>query len=77
MVAMAVIRRVRPDGPAAAARNRATRLELLAETMVERAAPSCRDVRGEQNRLRETAGRADQRARLLEEATGWRPRRGR
>jgi hypothetical protein len=36
-----------------------------------------RDIRSERNRLREAAGRADQRARLLEEATGWQPRPGR
>jgi hypothetical protein len=57
---------------AAAARRRADRLGHLAEAVSDR--ELCRDVRALQHRLREQAGRADQRARLLEAAAGWRPR---
>jgi hypothetical protein len=60
---------------AAAARRRADRLGHLAEAISDR--EPCRDVRTLQHRLREAAGRADQRARLLEAAAGWRPGRRR
>jgi hypothetical protein len=60
---------------AAAVRRRADRLGHLAEAVSDR--ELCRDVRALQHRLREQAGRADQRARLLEAAVGWRPGRRR
>jgi hypothetical protein len=52
---------MRADRRATALRRRAARLEHLAEAIVDRA--PYRDVRAEQNRLRERAGHADQRAR--------------
>jgi hypothetical protein len=52
----------------AAARRRADRLADAAETLRDR--EPCRDVSGEQNRLREAAGRADQRATVAERAVG-------
>jgi hypothetical protein len=60
----------------AAERQRADRLSSAAETLAER--EPCRDVAGERNRLREAAGRADQRATVAEAmARGgrgrWRP----
>jgi hypothetical protein len=61
---------------ATAARRRADRLGHVAEAIGDR--ESCRDVRAAlQHRLREQAGRTDQRARLLEAAVGWRPGRRR
>jgi hypothetical protein len=60
--------RTRPEHYAAAARHRADRLEHAAETIADRVAPSCRDVAPEQNRLRQAAGRADQRATVAEAA---------
>jgi hypothetical protein len=70
-----LVSRSRVAARAIAARRRADRLTWAAETIGDREIG--RDIRAARNRLREVSGQADQRARLLEEATGWRPRRGR
>jgi hypothetical protein len=64
--------RSRVAARATAARRRADRLTWAAETIGDQ--EPWRDTRAARNRLREQAGRADQRARLLEAAVGWRPR---
>jgi hypothetical protein len=53
---------------AAAERRRADKLSYAAETIGER--EPCRDIAGERNRLREAAGRAAQRADVLEGMIG-------
>jgi hypothetical protein len=58
---------------AAMLRRRAYRLAWAAEAIGDY--EPYRDTRAERNRLREQAGRADQRASVLEEAAGYRPRR--
>jgi hypothetical protein len=60
---------------AAAERRRADALSYAAETIGERA--PCRDTAGERNRLREAAGRAEQRASVAEAMAriGWSRRR--
>jgi hypothetical protein len=60
---------------AAAARQRADKLSYDAETIGDR--EPCRDVAGDRNRLREAAGRADQRATVAEVAARYGRARGR
>jgi hypothetical protein len=55
------------DLSAAAARHRADRLAHAAEMLPDR--EPCRDIAGEQNRLREAAGHAGQRAQVAETMT--------